>query len=121
MMKAFYNPLQHLTKIFLIILLTFVSLFGQSSDNLTIASIGQHKIYKAQFVDRYTNYLLATGIKDNIAVREAILDNMINEILLRDYDNNEALFSNPEYQKELSWDEKQSVLAYLKDQEVYAK
>jgi parvulin-like peptidyl-prolyl isomerase len=86
-----------------------------------IASVGKHNIYKNQYVDRYTHYLLATGIKDNLAVREAILDNMINEVLLYNYDNNEELLSNSEYQKEISWTEKQAILAYLKDQEVYAK
>lgn len=113
--------LQYITKILSVLFVISVNLISQSSDSVTIASVGQHNIYKDQFVDRYTNYLLATGIKDNIAVREAILDNMINEILLFYYDDNEALFSDVEYKKELAWVEKQSVLAYLKDQEVYAK
>ena len=117
----FYNPTKYLTKILLILFLISVSLNGQPSDSLIVANVGQYKIYKDQFVDRYTNYLLATGITDNIAVRESILDNMINEILLYYYDNNEYLFSTPEFQKELSWVEKQSVLAYLKDQEVFVK
>jgi parvulin-like peptidyl-prolyl isomerase len=112
---------QFITKTLIILFFIPFNLISQSSDSVTIASVGQHKIYKDQFIDRYTNYLLATGIKDNIAVREAILNNMINEILLYYYDDNKDLFSNPEYQKELAWVEKQSVLAYLKDQEVYAK
>ena len=110
-----------MTKTLLLSFFISANLIGQSSDSVTIASVGQHKIYKDQFVDRYTDYLLATGIKDNIVVREAILDNMINEILLYHFDDNKDLFSNPEYQKESVWAEKQSVLAYLKDQEVYAK
>ncbi|OGU84279.1 MAG: hypothetical protein A2W11_01995 [Ignavibacteria bacterium RBG_16_35_7] len=110
-----------MTKTLLLSFFISANLIGQSSDSVTIASVGQHKIYKDQFVDRYTDYLLATGIKDNIVVREAILDNMINEILLYHFDDNKDLFSNPEYQKESAWAEKQSVLAYLKDQEVYAK
>ena len=114
-------PLQYLTKTLFILFLILVNLTGQSSDNVSIVTVGQHKIYKDQFADRYIDYLLATGIKDNIVVREAILDNMINEILLYYYDDNEALFSDVEYKKELAWVEKQSVLAYLKDQEVYAK
>jgi parvulin-like peptidyl-prolyl isomerase len=113
---------QYITKIFFLSLLISSCLCGQSSDNVVMASVGQYKIYTDQFFDRYTNYLFATGIKDNIAVRESILDNMINEILLYNYDNsNEDLFSNPEFQKEQSWAEKLSLLAYLKDQEVFAK
>lgn len=114
-------PLHHITKILFALFLLSANLISQSLDSVTIATVGRHKIYNDQFVDRYTDYLLATGIKDNIAVREAILDNMINEILLFYYDDNEALFSDVEYKKELAWVEKQSVLAYLKDQEVYAK
>jgi parvulin-like peptidyl-prolyl isomerase len=121
MAVIFYKQFHYLTKILSVLFLLSFGLNSQSSDNLVVASVGQYKIYKDQFVDRYTNYLLATSIKDNIAVREAILDNMINEILLYNYDNNENLVSNSEFQKELSWVEKQSVLAYLKDQEVYAK
>ena len=121
MAVIFYKQSHYLPKILSVLFLLSFSLNSQSSDNLVVASVGQYKIYKDQFVDRYTNYLLATSIKDNIAVREAILDNMINEILLYNYDNNENLVSNSEFQKELSWVEKQSVLAYLKDQEVYAK
>lgn len=73
---------QYLSKILIILFLISISLDGQSSDNLVVTSVGKYKIYQDQFVDKYTNYLLATGIKDNIAVRESILDNMINEILL---------------------------------------
>lgn len=117
----FCEPLQPMIKILILSFFISANLIGQSSDSVIIASVGQHKIYKYQFADRYTNYLFATGIKDNIAVREAILNNMINEILLYYYDDNKDIFSNPEFQKESVWAEKQSVLAYLKDQEVYAK
>ncbi|NWF88822.1 MAG: peptidylprolyl isomerase [Ignavibacteriaceae bacterium] len=108
-------------KIIPLILLAHFSLYSQTTTNAAIATVGSHKIYKDQFVQRYGDYLFSTGIKDNIAVREAILDNMINEILLYHYDDNQAIFSNDEFQKEMVWAERQSVLAYLKDQEVYAK
>ena len=114
-------PHQYITKILFLSLLISSCLCGQSSDSMVMASVGQYKIYADQFFNRYTDYLFATGIKDNIAVRESILDNMINEILLYHFDDNKDLFSNPEFQKEQSWVEKQSILAYLKDQEVYAK
>jgi parvulin-like peptidyl-prolyl isomerase len=75
----------------------------------------------SEFDERYNNYLSSTGVKDNIVVRNAILDNMINEILLFYYDNNEHVLNNPQYLKELEETRARTVLAYLKDQEVYAK
>lgn len=86
-----------------------------------LASVGEKIIEEEQFVERYSDYLFATGIRDNLAAREAILNNIINETLLYYYDENAEVFSNEEYKKEIAWAEKQSVLAYLKDQEVYAK
>ncbi len=46
---------------------------------------------------------------------------MINEVLLRQYDDNSKIYDDPEYKKELAWARKESVLAFLKDQEVHAK
>lgn len=89
--------------------------------NLILATVGNHNIYLRDFITRYEEYLLSTGIKDNIVTRRSILNNMINEILLYYYDDNSAIFNNPEYSKELEWARKQTVLAFLKDREVYAK
>ena len=95
--------------------------FSQSLEPNVVATVGEHKIFSEDFLDRYTDYLISTGINDNIAVREAILNNMINELLLYYYDDNTSIFSDLEYQKEIAWVSKQSPLAYLKDQEVFAK
>jgi len=46
---------------------------------------------------------------------------MINEILLYYYDYNEQIFSNQEYLKELEEARIRTILAFLKDQEIYAK
>ena len=46
---------------------------------------------------------------------------MIDEILLRQYDDNSKVYGNPEYKKEIASARKEAVLAFLKDQEVYAK
>lgn len=86
-----------------------------------LAEVGTIKIYTSDFVTRYSDYILASGIKDNIVTRRAILNNMINETLLRQYDDNKKIFDNSEYNKELKWAERQTVLAFLKDRDIYAK
>lgn len=86
-----------------------------------IASIGSYNISVEDFQDRYSDYLTSTSIKDNIVTRRAILNNMINEIVLKYYDDNSLIDANPEFQKEISWSEKQTILAFLKDRDIYAK
>ena len=85
-----------------------------------IATVGTHQILINQFAERYSRYLSYSGVKDNIAVRQSILNNMVNEILLRYYDNNEDILNNPEYKKESDWTVNQTLLAFLKDREIYA-
>lgn len=46
---------------------------------------------------------------------------MINETLLLQYDDNKNISDNSEYKKEISWAEKQTILAFLKDRDIYAK
>lgn len=87
----------------------------------TLATVGTHKILLIEFVNRLTDYLFVSGIKDNIVIRRSILNNMINELILYYYDDNRRVFTDPEYTKELKWADKQTVLAYLEDQEVYSK
>ncbi|MBI1936525.1 MAG: peptidylprolyl isomerase [Ignavibacteriales bacterium] len=86
-----------------------------------IASVGTHKISLNDFLNRYEEYLASSGVKDNILVRRSVLNNMINELLLFYYDNNKKIFDDDEYQREIKWADKQTILSYLKDQEVYAK
>ncbi|MGK9475581.1 foldase protein PrsA [Melioribacter sp. OK-6-Me] len=102
------------------LLVTFKLATAQHKDS-ALAVVGEKIINVNDFVSRYEEYLLASGIKDNITTRKAILNNMINEILLYYYDDNSAIFNNPEYNKELEWARKQTILAYLKDREIYAK
>ena len=104
-----------------ILLAACLQLYSQTGYIKTLANVGNKNIYLSDFEKRYENYLFATSIKDNIEVREAILNNMINEILLKDYDNNNYIYNNPEFQKELSWTKNQVILAFLKDREIYAK
>ena len=97
--------------------------FPDSTTNKSqiVAVVGDTQITYKQFTDRYENYLVYTGVKDNKRARYAVLNNMINEILLRQYDDNSKVYDNPEYKKEIASARKEAVLAFLKDQEVFAK
>ncbi|MCW8805890.1 MAG: peptidylprolyl isomerase [Ignavibacteriaceae bacterium] len=95
--------------------------YSQQSSSQILATVGDHNITLSEFDERYTNYLLSTGVKDNLFVREAILENLINEILLYYYDSNENILNDSKYLKELEKTRIRTILAYLKDQEVYAK
>ena len=105
----------------LILSLSTTIILSQEKDDKILASVGNYKIKLSEYDERYNNYLSSTGVKDNLAVRNAILDNMINEILLFYYDDNEQVLNNPQYLKELGEARVRIILAYLKDQEVYAK
>lgn len=92
-----------------------------TGDQRVVANVGNHTILLSDFNHRYTNFLNSTGSKDSKVLREAILENMINEILLYSYDSNEKIFSDKHFVKELEWKKTQVVLAYLKEQEIYSK
>jgi parvulin-like peptidyl-prolyl isomerase len=110
---------------FIFFIAFFNNIFIQSQQlalpNQIISTVGTHQITAKDFVARCNDYIFSTGIKDNIVLRRSILNNMINEILLYYYDDNKKIFSDPEYQKELKWADRQTILAYLTDREVYAK
>jgi parvulin-like peptidyl-prolyl isomerase len=95
--------------------------FPQSFEANVIAVVDTHKISSNDFLSRYTDYLVSTGVNDNITLREAVLNNMINEIILHNYDDNSKIEKNQDYRKEISWARKETILSYLKDQEIYAK
>ena len=103
----------------------FSSLFTfalpQQKSNQILATIGSHNITLSEFNKRYTDYLFATGISDNMTIRKAILNNMVNEVLLYYYDSNEEILNNNEYTGELKETYRRILLAYLKDREVYSK
>ncbi len=86
-----------------------------------VATVGNTQIPYKEFTDRYEDYLIYTGVQDNKRARYAVLNNMINEILLRQYDDNSKVYNNPEYKKEVTSAWKETVLSFLKDREVYAK
>ncbi len=90
-----------------------------SSDEQIIAVVGNNKISSEEFENRYIDYIATTGVDDNLRTRMAILNNMINEILLKEYDDNEGVYANEEFKKEKEWIFKQNLLAFLKDREIY--
>ena len=96
-------------------------LLSNNLTDTTVAYVGDIRISLSEFSERYSEYLSASGTKDNIVVREAILNNMINEILLYYYDSNEKILNDPKYLKELEETRIRTILAFLKDREIYAK
>ena len=52
------------------------------------ATVGNYKILFSDYLARYEDYLIWTGLQDNMQARFAILNNMIDEVLLKKYDNN---------------------------------
>jgi parvulin-like peptidyl-prolyl isomerase len=110
-------------RILVFTLLSVCSLFPQSQSDTSqiVASVGNENITFGTYLARYEDYLIFSGIQDNQQARFAVLNNMINEILLKSYDDNSTIYNNSEFNKEKEWARKETVLAFLKDREVYAK
>ncbi len=87
----------------------------------TVAVVGKYAIPFKEYKQRYADYLDATYQKDNLYLRLGVLRNMINEIILRHYDDNKAIYANPEYKKEIAWADREMPLGYLKGAEIYDK
>src|ERR1035437_9737003 len=104
-------------------LFSVIVVFPQNNKDTTqiVATVGNQNTTFKNYLDRYEDYLIWTGVQDNMQARYAIRNNIINEILLRNYDDNSKVYNDPEYIKEIEWARKETTLAFLKDQEVYAK
>ena len=102
-------------------LLFVVNIISQTDDDKVVADVGAYKISLHQFKEAYDQYLESPGAKDNFIFRKSILNNIINGMLLYNYDSNEKVFSDPVYIEELKENRVRTILAYLKDQEIYAK
>ena len=104
-------------------LFSVIVVFPQNNKDTSqiVATVGNQNTTFKNYLDRYEDYLIWTGVQDNMQARYAILNNMINEILLRNYDDNSKVYNNPEYIKEIHWAKNQTILSFLKDREVYAK
>ncbi len=110
-------------KILLFTFFSFAAAFPQTKPDTSqvVASVGDNKIMFGNYLGRYEDYLIWTGLQDNMQARYAILNNMINEIIFKKYDDNSQIYNNPEYKKEIESAKKETILAFLKDREVYAK
>lgn len=107
--------------IFSLLFFNFLFISCGSDPGPVVAEVGDQKVYAREFLERYTNYLFDANVKDNYLTRQAILNNIVNETLLKFYDDNSSINNDPQYKIDQDWAYKQAVLAYLKDQEVYAK
>ncbi len=90
-------------------------------DDTIVAVVGEYSIPFDTYSQRYQDYLESTQIKDNLRSRRLVLQNMVREILLKNYDDNTGITDNPEFQKELEWAKNEMILAYLKDRDVYSR
>lgn len=106
---------------YFLLLLLFIITACSGEEKKVVAEVGDTPIYINDFIQRYEDYLFSSGINDKLIVRQNILNQMIDETLLENYDNNSDLENEKSYQVEKEWTRKQAILAYLKDQEVYAK
>ncbi|MFH1196242.1 MAG: peptidylprolyl isomerase [bacterium] len=120
-MPLVHNEKFFFLKIFVILILITSTIRPYDKDDKILAEVGDFKITQNQFIKRYSDYLLSVGVKDKYEIRISILGNMINEILLKNYDDNKKVLTDPEFLKEIEWGKKQVILAFLKDQEVHAK
>ncbi len=96
-------------------------LFCNVSGDSVLAQVGFHTITASDFSRQYSDFLFHTNVKDNLAARESVLNNMINEILLYYYGDDNKFINDPEYNEELEENKKRTILAYLKDREIYSK
>ncbi len=107
----------------IVVLTVFAGLYGCSSpdDSNYVVKVGNDKISINDFSQRYSDYLFSTGISDNISNRRYILGNMIDEIILLKYDDNDKIINSREFRNTMEWRRNETILSFLKDREVYAK
>jgi len=107
------------------VLVIFTGLFSCKKelklDDQTVAIVGQYAIPFEKYKNRYQEYLDVTYQKDNLFLRLGVLRNMINEVLLKRYDDNSAILENEEFKKDWQWVKDELLLAYLKEDDIYSK
>ncbi len=94
---------------------------AQPESSQDVAIVDTHTITLPKFKSRYLDYIVLSGVNDNRPIRNSILNNMVNEILLYYYDDNKNIFESDEYTKELEWTRKQVIFAFLKDREIHSE
>ncbi len=95
--------------------------FCARKEEPVIVTVGDYSVGLKAYKSRVRAYLENSVAKDNLIVRKQIAQNMVHEILLKHYDDNEQIEQNPEYRKEQEWAKKEMILGYLKDRQVYAR
>ncbi len=81
----------------------------KSSDQV-LARVDDYRITSNQLRPRLQNFLLTTGMQDNVRLRSQILNNMINEYVLARYADSLGIDQTPRYRKNLDYRKKQIVL-----------
>lgn len=66
-----------------------------TQDDPVVAEVQGHAITASEFASRYSQFLPNAGERDNILQRRKILDNMINELLIRNDLRRQGLDSDP--------------------------
>src|SRR5712692_4419027 len=86
-----------------------------SRERSQVAEVGGHRISDEEFRDRYKSYLANTSSRDNILLRQKILNNMINEKLIFDDIKRQGMDNDEIYQNRLNDISGQALLdAYAK-------
>jgi hypothetical protein len=61
----------------ILIICFFIGTGCSQPDDKVLAIVGDYEITSDQFERRYLDYIVASGVDDNIKVRKSILDNMM--------------------------------------------
>ncbi len=86
-----------------------------------VARTTQWTISWEEFSARYAEFLASTGSRDNPGLREVVLNNLVNELLLIRDTSDSFGFWRRSHAETVERMRHQTVLAYLKDREVYAR
>jgi len=92
---------------------------SHTSEERWVARVGEMFVLQSEFEYRYSTFLAATGARDNLLARDALLGNMIDEILLLQYDRSVGLDVNSRFRQSVNRSDERIVIAYLRDQEIY--
>jgi len=74
---------------------------GSCAREKPVARVAGREITPAEFRERFEDYLFTTGDKDNILVREKIVNNMINEIAITADDHAQGFDADSAYQAQM--------------------
>jgi len=76
-------------------------LFAACSREKTVGEAGGQKVTATEFRDRFMKYIATSGDRDNILVREKVLNNMLNEKLIFDDLHRRGLDSDSAYRRRM--------------------